>query len=66
MLIRRKVQTALAAVLLSAAVPGYVSAQLPGVTPDVIQKARQSGATEEQIQQFATNGTTEPLPNGQM
>ena len=30
MLIRRKVQTALAAVLLSAAVPGYVSAQLPG------------------------------------
>ncbi len=24
------------------------------------------GYTEEQIQQFATNGTTEPLPNGQM
>ena len=39
MLIRRKVQTALAAVLLSAAVPGYVSAQLPGVTPDVIKRA---------------------------
>ena len=59
MLIRRKVQTALAAVLLSAAVPGYVSAQLPGVTPDVIQKARQSGATEEQIQQ-ALGGMSVP------
>lgn len=45
--------------LLSAAVPGYVSAQLPGVTPDVIQKARQSGATEEQIQQ-ALGGMSVP------
>lgn len=59
MLIRRKVQIALAAVLLSAAVPGYVSAQLPGVTPDVIQEARQSGATEEQIQQ-ALGGMSVP------
>ena len=44
--------------------PTYGPCPTQGGNNDEVLKSL--GYTEEQIQQFAKNGTTEPLPNGQM